>query len=107
MKKYEYRGIPITTKEDIFEALNEHCGGDMDEQKGIAVFDDMVPAFVGFTNDNRAVYDYGKMVQYHMEVNGMTEEDAEEHIEFNVLRSLPYMEKQPVILYPVNEIGGE
>lgn len=34
MKKYEYCGIPIITKEDILEALNVHCGSDMDEQKG-------------------------------------------------------------------------
>lgn len=107
MKKYEYHGVMITTKEDIFESLNEHCSGDMDEQAGIAVFDDMVPAFIGFTNNNRDVYDYRKMVRYHMEVNGMTEEDAAEYIKFNVLQSLPYMEKPPVILYPVNKAEGE
>lgn len=75
-------------------------------RKGVAVFDDMAPAFIGFTNDNRAVYDYRKMVQYHMETNGMTEEDAEEYIDFNVMGTLSCMEKPPVILYPVDEMKG-
>lgn len=35
---------------------------------------------------------------------GMTEEDAIEYIDYNTLRSLPYMgDRCPIVLYPIGE----
>ena len=59
-------------------------------------------ALIGVTEDNRAVYDYNKMVDWLVETEGFTEEDAIEWIDYNTIRSLPYMgEKAPIIMYPI------
>lgn len=59
-------------------------------------------ALIGITEDNRAVYDYDKMVEWLMRVERFAEEDAMEWIDYNTIRSLPYMgEKAPIIMYPI------
>lgn len=59
-------------------------------------------ALIGISEDNRAVYDYDKMVKWLMEEEGFTEEDAIEWIDYNTIRALPYMgEKAPIIMYPI------
>ena len=44
---------------------------------------------------------FDKMVQLHMERDGMTQEEAEKFVNFNVISTLAGMERPPVILYPV------
>lgn len=57
-------------------------------------------AFIGVTNDNRAVYDYDLMVEYLMEKEGWSWEDAVEWIDYNTLRSLAYYgDGSPVVMY--------
>ena len=56
-------------------------------------------ALVGVTEDNRAVYDFDKMVEWLCEHDGMSHEGAVEFIEFNTIRALPYYENAPVVLY--------
>ena len=59
-------------------------------------------ALIGITEDNVAVYDYDKMVKWLVEKEGFTEEDAVEWVDYNTIRSLPYMgEKPPIIMYPI------
>ena len=59
-------------------------------------------ALIGISDDNRAVYDYDKMVKWLMEDEGFTEEEAIEWIDYNTIRALPYMgEKAPIIMYPI------
>jgi hypothetical protein len=59
-------------------------------------------ALVGISEDNRAVYDYDKMVQWLVKEEGFTEEEAIEWIDYNTIRALPYMgEKAPIIMYPI------
>lgn len=48
-------------------------------------------ALIGVTDDNRAVYDYIKMIDWLVEKEGWTEIEAMEWIEINTLRALPYM----------------
>ena len=56
-------------------------------------------ALIGVTHDDRAVYDYDLMVEWLMEEEGFTEEEAREWIDYNTLRALPYMGSDgPVIL---------
>lgn len=55
-------------------------------------------AFIRLTEDGRAVYDYYDMVQCLVESDGMTEEEAEDFIQYNTIRALPYYENHPVIM---------
>lgn len=59
-------------------------------------------ALIGVTEDGRAVYDYEKMIQWLMDTEGWSCEEAMEWIDYNTLRSLPYMgEGAPIIMYPL------
>ena len=63
---------------------------------------DYASAFIGVSEDNRAVYDFNKMVDYLMEVDGMEEIEAIEFISYNTIRALPYFgEDAPIIIYPM------
>jgi hypothetical protein len=57
-------------------------------------------ALIGVTEDNRAVYDFDLMVEWLVQHEGFSEEDAVEWIEYNTLRALPYAgETAPIIMY--------
>lgn len=59
-------------------------------------------AIIGITDDNRAVYDYDKMVKWLMDEEGFTAEEAIEWIDYNTIRALPYMgDEAPIIMYPI------
>lgn len=61
-------------------------------------------ALIGVTEDNRAVYSYEKMVQWYMEKNQCSEEDAIEWIDYNTIRALPYIgERAPIVMYELND----
>lgn len=65
-------------------------------------FDD---AIVGITTDNQVVYDYEKMIEHLMNVDGMDSLEAAEFIDCNTLRSLPYAgHGAPIIMYSLNLI---
>lgn len=59
-------------------------------------FDD---ALVGITDDGRAVYDRDKMVKWMSKHDGISEEDAEEFISYNTIRSLLYMGDDAPIVF--------
>lgn len=60
-------------------------------------------ALIGITNDNRAVYDYNKMVEWLMKKESFTELEAIEWIDYNTIRALPYMDSNaPIIMYPID-----
>ena len=59
-------------------------------------------ALIGVTENNRAVYDFNKMVDCLVRDDGMSEEEAVEWIEYNAVRSLPYFgTAAPIIMYPI------
>lgn len=61
-------------------------------------------SIVGITEDGRLIYDFEKMVQEFMEDEGCDELEAIEWLEYNTLRSLPYMgERAPIILMETTE----
>lgn len=62
-------------------------------------------AFVGITEDGRAVYEYEKMVKHLVETDNMTDEEAEEFIQYNTIRSLPYYENSPIVFRSILNIG--
>ena len=68
---------------------------------GITILDDYSydDALIGVTTDDRAVYDYGKMVVWLMEKEGWSEAEAIEWIEYNTIRALGYFGPDgPIIL---------
>ena len=61
-------------------------------------------ALIGVTDDNRAVYDFDKMVAWLVETEGMAEEEAIEWIEYNTIRALPYAgPNAPIIMYRLED----
>ena len=71
-----------------------------DEKTSINYLD----ALVGVDNFDRAVYDYEKLVECYMKADNISADEAREWIDFNVIRSLPYMgQSAPVILFTVFE----
>ena len=67
----------------------------------VVVFEnpDYASAFIGVSEDNRAIYSYEDMVIHLMETDGMTEEEAAEFIDYNTIRALPYIENSPIVMY--------
>jgi hypothetical protein len=62
-------------------------------------------ALIGVTEDNRAVYDFDKMVEWLVETEGFSQEEAIEWIEYNTIRALPYAGPgAPVIMYRLEEL---
>ena len=59
-------------------------------------------ALIGVSDDNRAVYDFDKMIDWLMKTQNFTDEEAIEWIEVNTIRALPYYgENAPLIMYPL------
>lgn len=63
-------------------------------------FDD---ALIGVSTDDQAVYDFEKMVECLMAEDGMSYEEAAEFIDYNTIRSLPYVEGAPIVVYAIEE----
>ncbi len=47
-------------------------------------------SIIGISNDNRIIYDYNKMVEEFAFDNSCDYEEAEEFIQYNTMRALPY-----------------
>ena len=56
-------------------------------------------AIVGTDTEGRVIYDFDKMVEHLMDVDGMERDEAIEFIEYNTIRSIPYAgEMAPIIM---------
>ena len=73
--------------------------GIIDEDIVIIDGDIYVDALVGVTDDSRAVYDQDLIIEALMKNFDMTYEAALEYVEFNMLRSLPYLGKYAPIIF--------
>lgn len=84
----------LKTLEDVRNIIEEY------EYENIVIFDNptYASAFVGISEDNRAIYDFDLMVEFLMEF-GMSSLEAIDFIEYNTIRSLPYYENAPIIMY--------
>lgn len=57
-------------------------------------------AIIGITDDNRVVYDYVEMVTHLVENDNMTEEEAADFIDYNTIRTIPYVGAgAPIVMY--------
>lgn len=86
----------LKTEEDVKNLIEEY------EYEDVLIFSnpDYASAFVGISYDNRAVYDYDKMIKYLMDRDGMTDIEAVEFIDYNTIRSLSYYgDSTPIIIY--------
>ena len=54
---------------------------------------------IGISEDERVIYDYDKMIKYLVTKDDMTIEEASDFISYNTIRSLPYVENHPIIMY--------
>lgn len=62
-----------------------------------------VKAITGITSSEQLIYDYDLMVAAAMEEEGWDAEDAIEWIDYNTLRSIPYMGTyHPIVQFPIN-----
>ena len=87
------------TLDDLKEYLEQRAASDTT----FFINPSFLSAIVGLTDDDRLVYDYDKMIAAAIEENpDWTEEDAIEWIDFNTLRTVPYMgNKAPIIVFPL------
>ena len=65
---------------------------------------------IGIDSCNRAVYSFEKMIRYLMDEDGIDDIDAIDWIEYNTIRSLPYINNQtngcaPIIVYDAEWLG--
>ncbi len=74
--------------------------------EGAAFFNDEYDtAIIGCTDTGCVVYSYEKMIEWLVEHDDMDYVDAQEYIDYNVVRSVPYMgEQKPVIVYQLLEV---
>ena len=61
---------------------------------------DFISAVIGLTDDGRLIYDYEKMIEDLSKQDGIDEEGAMEFIDYNTIRTIPYMgSSSPIIMY--------
>ena len=60
-------------------------------------------AIIGVSEDDRVIYDYDLMIEAAMAEEGWTEEEAIDWIDYNTIRSLPYVDNAPIIMYKLQK----
>lgn len=91
---------PPFTREELGELMTQ-----MGYEDSI-VFEDpsYLGAVIGYSDTGQVCYDYDKMIEWLVETDGMSVEDAIDFIAYNTERALPYCspsEKRPIIIYPL------
>ena len=90
------------TNSDIKKQISDLVGDDQDKLNSIVILegDEFANGFIGLSNDNRAVYSYTRLVDSLSRANHWSTDDAIEWLEYNTIRSLPYMgDKAPIIIH--------
>ena len=94
----------MKTTEEVRNAIVDQCGDEALENLHMFENPAFVNAIVGFDmHHKKIVYDYEKMVECLVKEDEMTEEEAIEFIDYNTLRTVPYMENPPIIVMPILE----
>lgn len=100
-KKKRCRELGLTRLDFLEETAGPECVviGSEGEKEFLA------SAIVGVdANSECAVYDFDELVHAFMIFSDWTEEDAIEWVEYNVIRSLPYYERAPIVVRRFPEI---
>lgn len=86
-----------TTLDEKIDKILNNYGKEQDEE--IKYLTGFNRAIVGISTDHRVIYSMPKMIAQIMEDDDCDEADATEWIEYNTLRTLPYMGKgAPIII---------
>lgn len=84
-------GVGVITKDEMAKKLDEECKGAIligDQRNRMMFF----PAIIGIDHaKRRVIYDRDAIVQQLYRYGGMTIEEADEHVSYNIERSLEYM----------------
>ena len=63
-------------------------------------------ALIGVSDDGRAIYDYDRMVEWLMDEEGCSYDEAADWVNYNTIRALSYMgEGKPIIMYSLAYLG--
>lgn len=88
----------FNTVDELQEYLN-NCGY---EDTVFLKNPSFVKAITGISSSGQLIYDYNLMIPAAMEEENWNFEDATEWIEYNTIRSIPYMgDFQPIISFPI------
>lgn len=99
------------TNNKLKSIIEYYTYGDEDIANKIVVLegDEFADGCIGITHDYHLIYDYGKLAQSISEKNNISIEEAIEFIDYNTIRSLPYINNQgllePIIMYSFVEEG--
>lgn len=86
----------FTTNDEAYDWLEENG---YSEKPGWSEF---AKAIVGVTTDDRLVYSYERITECLMETDEISEEDAIEYIDYNIVGSLnPNIEESPIIIHEI------
>lgn len=88
----------FSNSQELHEWLCEH------EHLDTSTFGEYyLSAIIGITVEGNLVYSYSKMVEQEMEDYDISLDDAVEYINYNAIRTVPYMkDKPPVIVYDMD-----
>lgn len=65
---------------------------------------DYTSAIVGMSDDYRVIYNYERMLDYLVETENMSYEDAADFISYDTIRAINYISgNRPIIMYPFVE----
>lgn len=96
----------ITIHNPIFNSVEELCEYLEAQGHEETVFFEnpsFVKAITGITDSEQLIYDYNLMIEAAMEEEGWTAEESIEWIEYNAIRSIPYMgSNHPIVSLPIN-----
>ena len=96
----------ITKHNPIFNSVEELCEYLEAQGHEETVFFEnpsFVKAITGITDSEQLIYDYNLMIEAAMEEEGWTAEESIEWIEYNTIRSIPYMgSNHPIVSLPIN-----
>ena len=53
---------------------------------------------VGISTDNQVIYSLSQMVEWFCKENNCSFDESLEYIDYNTIRTIPYMENPPVII---------
>jgi hypothetical protein len=96
----------ITIQNPIFNSVEELCEfleAQGHEETVFFEHPSMVKAITGITDSGQLIYDYNLMIEAAMEEEGWTCDEAIDWIEYNTIRSIPYMgSNRPIVSLPIN-----
>ena len=86
----------FNTNDEAYDWLEENG---YSEKPGWSEF---ANAIIGVTTDERIVYSYERITECLMETDDISEEDAIEYVDYNVVGSLnPKIEESPIIIHEI------